>query len=73
MHDYVGGVWTMHSGAMLSEIVADVTQSVLKSIPCRLQWESMHSLVCKHGSTTHLWVVGPLCIPLCWSQEHPLW
>ena len=60
----------MHSGAMSSKIVAYVTQSVLKSIPHRLQRESMHSPMCKHGSTTHLWVVGPSCIPLWWSQEH---
>ena len=73
VHDYVGGVWIMHSGAMSSKIVADVTQSVLKSIPRRLQWESMHSPMCKHESTTHLWVVGPSCIPLRWSQENPLW
>ena len=33
MHEYVGGVWAMHSGALLSKIVADVAVCAQKHSP----------------------------------------
>ena len=72
MHDYVGGVWAMHSGALLSKIVADVTVCAQKHPPQIAVGVNAFTRVQAREHNPFV-VVGPSCIPLCWSQEHPLW
>ena len=59
----------MHSGRIIKQDCCGCNTVCAQSIPCGLQWESRHSPVDKHGSTSHLWVVCPSGIPLWYSHR----
>ena len=59
----------MHSARIIEQDCCICNTVCAQSIPCGLQWESRHSPVGKHGSTSHMWVVRPSGIPLWYSHR----